>query len=405
MTMPFFRLAVRNVFRNRRRTLLTVLLSGTSLAALIFTIAFMRSMLVEMISISTDMFSGDAQIHAPGFLATQDVDLEIQNYPLLSEKLEAAEGIKAWAPRVYSGGMASSSSNVSGVVIWGIDKSREPAVSMIDDSVTSGAFLTGKKQEVMVGKGLAKELSLGLGDRLVLTAAGAHQSDLGQALFRVSAITDFNNREMDDHFVFINDSSARSLINVKGVHEIAIQLDNADRFNKSDDELKISLNTSNWVTQGWRELMPQLASIQDMSAFSLGFVALILAVLVVFSISNSLFMSIAERHFEFGVTLAVGTRPEKLFIQILLEGVVLGVVGALVGCLLSISIIYLSNLTGIQYSEVEFAGSTLSRPIYPTAILTDYVYCSFGLIFVSVIACIPPAFQTAKLNPVRAMHR
>ena len=182
------RLAKRSIFRNTRRTLLTIFLISCSLAAILFTDSFVRGMVGSMIKISTQTFLGEGQIHQQGFRATNDIDIFIKNDELLYKQLNTIKEITAYAPRVLSGAMVSSSENVSSAIVYGVDAIKEAQVSKLKLAMVDGIFLSGKEGEIILGNRLADLLEVTLGDRLVVTVSEANGGDLSQALFRVFRI-------------------------------------------------------------------------------------------------------------------------------------------------------------------------------------------------------------------------
>ena len=399
------RLANRSIFRNIRRTLLTVLLISCSLVAILFTDAFVRGMVSTMVKISTQTFLGEAQVHQQGFRATNDIDLYIEDTHTLFSKIAETEAIQAYAPRVISGAMTSSSDNVSAAIIYGVDSDKEAQVSKLKQAMVDGQYLSGKESEILLGQRLAELLEVSLGDRLVVTVSQAHGGDLSQALFRVSGIFSFNERNMDNGMAFINLSQAQELLNINGVHEIALRLQN---LNQADDKTLLfwqALNNEKLETLAWQDLVPQLSSMLAMTEYSTLIVSTILYVLVCLGLINTMFMSIFERQTEFGILLAIGTRPKQLFIQILLEGFFIGLLSIVLGLRLAFIVCFWGSITGIDYTDLEMTGLTLNEPIYLILDTMSFIKMAFATLLVTILACIYPAVHAAKLQPSFAMRK
>lgn len=399
------RLANRSIFRNTRRTLLTVLLISCSLVAILFTDAFVRGMVSTMVKISTQTFLGEAQVHQQGFRATNDIDLYIEDTHTLFSKIAETEAIQAYAPRVISGAMTSSSDNVAAAIIYGVDSDKEAQVSKLKQAMVDGQYLSGKESEILLGQRLAELLEVSLGDRLVVTVSQAHGGDLSQALFRVSGIFSFNERNMDNGMAFINLSQAQELLNINGVHEIALRLQN---LNQADDKTLLfwqALNNEKLETLAWQDLVPQLSSMLAMTEYSTLIVSTILYVLVCLGLINTMFMSIFERQTEFGILLAIGTRPKQLFIQILLEGFFIGLLSIVLGLILAFIVCYWGSITGIDYTDLEMTGLTLNEPIYLILDTMSFIKMAFATLLVTILACIYPAVHAAKLQPSFAMRK
>ncbi|WP_250655115.1 ABC transporter permease [Alkalimarinus coralli] len=408
------RLAKRNIFRNTRRTLLTVLLIACGLAALLFTDAFIRGMAASMIKISTETFLGDAQIHQREFREANDIDVYIQNIPSLYLQLDNMPPIKAYAPRTITGGMISSSENVSAAVIYGIDAAKEAQVSKLKQAIIKGQYLSGTSDdhknsstshEILIGDDLADLLEVDLGDRIVVTLSQAHGGELSQELFRLSGIFHFNDRHMDKGMAFINLAQGQSMLAINGIHEVAIRLQDVSLADDESLALWETLNNKDLETLSWRELVPQLSSMLDMSSYSTLIVSIIMFILVALGLINSMFMSIYERHNEFGILLAIGTRPQQLFWQILLEGLLIGLLSLIVGLISGALLSYWKSVSGIDYSGTEMSGISLNEPIYLIINYLAFAKISLSILAITVLSCIYPALHAARLQPSFAMRK
>jgi len=399
------RLAKRSIFRNTRRTLLTILLISCSLAAILFTDAFVRGMVDTMVKISTQTFLGEGQIHHKGFREANDIDLYISDTPSLYLQLDEINEIKAYAPRVLSGAMTSSSENVASAIIYGVDADKEAKVSKLKLAITQGEYLSGVDGEIILGEQLADLLEISLGDRVVVTVSEAHGGDLSQALFRVSGLFSFNERTMDIGMAFINLSQGQTLLGINGVHEIALRLQALNQAEDKSLDFWQSLNTKQIETLSWQELVPQLSSMLAMTEYSTLIVSLIMYVLVCLGLINTMFMSIFERQTEFGILLAIGTRSKQLFNQIMLEGLFIGLLSVAVGLFIAFVFCYWGSIVGIDYSELEMSGLTLNEPIYLVLDISSFALMGIATLVVTLISCIYPALHAARLQPSFAMRK
>jgi ABC-type lipoprotein release transport system permease subunit len=399
------RLAKRSIFRNTRRTLLTVLLISCSLAAILFTDAFVRGMVETMVKINTQTFLGEGQIHRVGFREANDVDLVIDDTSTLYKQLNTIEEIQAFTPRVLTGAMTSSSENVASAIVYGVDAIKEEQVSKLKLAMAGGNYLSGADGEIVIGKQLADLLEISLGDRLVVTVSEANGGDLSQALFRVSGLFSFNDRNMDIGLAFINLSQAQKLLNITGVHEIALRLQNLDQSDDKSLGFWKLLNNDTIETLTWQELIPQLSSMLAMTKYSTLIVSIIMYVLVCLGLVNTMFMSIFERQTEFGILLAIGTRPKQLFYQIMLEGFLIGILSVTAGLFMAFVFCYWGSVVGIDYSELEMSGMTLNDPIYLILDVSSFATMAIATLAVTLIASLYPAFHAARLQPSFAMRK
>jgi len=401
------KLAWRNLFRNTRRTLLSGLAIGAGLAALIFMDAFSLGMVENMIRTATATFPGQAQIHREGFRKTLSTDEPIVGAQEIQKNLDTWPSVKAYAPRTLSYAMISSPSDVSSAMLYGVEPVREKSVSRLFQALRQGSYESlNEPDRILIGDRLAKYLNVGLGDRLVITVAQAGTGELSQEMFRVGGIFSFGMREMDSGMAFINLIKSQQLLQLgSGVHEIAVDFKNmSDAANPRLPFWKAFSKRGNEAV-GWGTLFPELKSLAGLIDFSLLLMALILFGIVSFGIMNTLFMSLYERMFEFGVLRAVGTRPVTLALIIVFEAASLALISIAIGMLLGWAVTSLFMTLGIDYRGLEFSGVTIKDMIYP--VMRGYQYTAYPawLFAFTTLVGLYPAIYAARLKPARAMKR
>lgn len=401
------RLAWRNLFRNTRRTVLSGLAIGAGLAALIFMDAFMLGMMDNMIRTATATFPGQAQIHRQGFRKTMAVEAVIAGSQAVQDRLASWPAVKAFAPRALSYAMVSSPSDVGSAMLYGVAPEREKKVSRLAQAVRQGSYSSlAEPNQVLIGEAMAKLLNVGLGDRLVITVAQAKTGDLSQEMFRVGGIFAFGVREMDSGLVFVNLAAAQRMLQLgQGVHEIAVDFTQLRMASDPGLPFWQAFSQNDNEAVGWGELFPELKSLTGLIDFSLLLTALILFGIVSFGIMNTLFMSLYERMFEFGVLRAVGTRPATMALMIVLEAASLALISIAIGIALGWGLTTLFTAIGIDYRGLEFSGVTIKDMIYPVMKGSQYVVYPLWLFVFTTLVGLYPAIYAARLKPARAMKR
>lgn len=403
-----WKLASRNILRNKRRTFLTVMLLSFTLAALIFTDGFMSSMFDVMIKSSTRLYPGDGQIHQVDYLIERDGEKVIQNVDAHLTKLKNADDIASYTLRAMDFGMVSSTANNLAVQVVGIDAQLEASVSKLALGLQQGEFLQngGNKNQILIGDDLAELLEVSLGDRLVVSVNNYGTDEIDQRLFRVSGIFSMNSNFLDEGMVFIQLPMMQEMLGIGGaVHEIAFNFYDESKSGMTDLPLWSELSLDDTKAEGWKTLMPELASILEMSQYSLIIIAAILFGVAVLGVINAMFMSIYERTYEFGVVLAIGTRRSSVFALILAEGIVLGLMSLVVGSLLGALINIWVGSVGIDYSAMEIAGTSLAEVIRPANHINQFTVLPFSVFVMTFIACLYPAIHAARIVPARALHK
>lgn len=402
----YLKLAWRNNLRNKRRTGLAALAVGLGLAALIFTDAISIGMLSGLIDTATGTFMGQAQVHRRGFLDTMNADLQVGGGPALLKRLSGEPLVKSFAPRAISFAMIASPSNSASVMLYGIDPAAERGVSRLEKAVEKGDFLAGEDEAIVIGAGLASTLEVETGDKLVLTAAAAGGGELAQAMFRVGGIIKSGSRAMDSNLAFIRLKKAQELLNLGGnFHEIALAFKDIGSAEDPAISFWKDYGSGENEAKGWPELVPELSAARGLSAFGIFITAVILSGIVALGITNTLFMSLYERMFEFGVLRAVGTRPGRLALMIISEAAVLALLSAAAGMAIGWLACYLTGIHGLDYTGVDYAGVTILEPIRPEFRALQYWLYPAALFVFTLIVSLYPAVYAARMNPVKAMRK
>lgn len=405
--MLFVKLAWRNLFRNKRRTLISSLAIGMGLATLILGDAVMIGLVKVMVKMATSSFLGEAQINAAGFRQTQDVQKTIIDPQGILHELSNDGLVDKYSPRVLSLAMISSPANVSGVSLIGIDPAREKHLTKIDEAMVRGDYFAGDdNREIVLGVKLAEILEVELGDRIVLTVSQARSGDLSQEMLRISGIYDMQDRTMNSGLAFIRLSRAQKMLGLgDNIHQIAIQF--------KDSRTSENLHLPFWKKYSshgnealsWMQLMPQIKSMIDLSQFTTAIIAVILIGVVAFVILNTLFMSIFERMFEFGVLRALGTRAYGITKLILFEAGSLAVISIIVGALLGLASTLILAAVGINYAGAEFYGLTFNESIRPEFQIKQYITYPIWVFLFTLVIGIYPAVHAARIQPATAMRK
>ena len=407
MWLILIKLAWRNIFRNKRRTLIASIAIGIGLAALIFMDALMIGMLENMVRTATASFLGDAQIHRAGFRDAQEVSLTIQALDEVTTGLAQEEIVEHFTQRVLASGMVTSPANVSAIVLVGVHPPTEKFLSQIDDAITEGVYFEGESsRDIVIGAKLAELLEIGLGDRVVVTVAQAESGDLSQEMFRISGIYQFAGEEMNSGMAFVRIEKAREMLAIgNAAHEIAIKFTSLAYAQDLTLPFWETYSEHGNEALSWTELMSQLKAILEMTQYSKYIIAGIVFILVVFGIINTLFMSLYERMFEFGVLRAVGTRPFGMARVILFEAGALAIVSIGFGAILGFILTAVFARVGIDFTGIEMTEVTMQEVIRPIMTVQQFVVYPVWFFIFTIIAGLYPARYAAKMSPAAAMRR
>jgi ABC-type lipoprotein release transport system permease subunit len=403
------KLAWRNMFRNKRRTFLTAIAIGVGLASMIFFDAYMIGTLNNVVHSAIASFPGQVQIHRKDFTKTYDVEKIIMDGRKVMDTLQTEKTVDVFAPRTMSYAMITSASDVASAMLYGIQLEKEEKLSQLKQAITSGDFWSLNDKEtnrVLIGQKLAESLNIGIGDRVVVTVAQANTGELSQEMFRIGGIFSVGISEMDAGAIFVELKKSQDLLYIgDNIHELALNF--KDIKLASDDKLgfwdKYSKNDNEALS--WEKIFPDIQAMVEMTYFSMYIIGLILFGIVAIGIMNTLFMSLYERMFEFGVLRAIGTRPFNMFMLVIFEAGFLAIISIVIGIILGFAVSYIFSITGIDYRGLEFVGVTIQEMIYPVLKYEQYIVYPVWLFVFTVIIAIYPAVFAAKITPSKAMKR
>jgi len=399
-------MAWRNVWRNRRRTLVTV--AATTLA---FTVMILYSSLVEgylrsMERNILDLELGDVQIHAPDYGNDPSLYSSIPDAEDLLRRFDE-RGYPA-AVRLLGFGLGAAGEASSGVNLYGIDVTRDREVSRIDERVQEGAWLDPTRPgEVVVGHQLARTLEVKPGDEIVLVSQAADGS-MANDLFVVRGILQVVSEAADRSGIFMTQRAFRRFFAFPtGAHEIILRRPPALALDAFAADVR-ALAPGERV-QTWRELSPTLASMLDSARGVMMIVFLIVYVAIGILILNAMLMAVFERIREFGVLKAIGYAPGQVLAMIFGECAVQTALAVVVGAALSAPALWYLTTSGIDMGRLggmAVMGVVLD-PVW-RGIVEPRIFVGplFMLLFIVALAAVYPAVKAAWISPIRAIqHR
>jgi putative ABC transport system permease protein len=412
--LKVLRIAARNLSRYRRRTLLTLALIVIGMVAVLLFIAIAGSFKSLMVGQITDSILGHLQVHRKGYVASIDsLPLNLNMKPGMVDKVEETlkhnPAIEAWSQRVKFGGMYSNFTETTSIRVSGIDPQRETATV----PQLPGRLVEGRKDGELVGKGeilvpalLAKGMKTKVGDTVVLVATNRDGSVNGKTFVVRGILDSISGPGGRDGYIHIDD--ARELLRMQEaeVSEIAIRLKDFSRLDRVTGELKQAL--TGLVNQEgkpvldvhtWADLSP-FASLARMIDLMTLFIKIVLVSIVLVSVMNVMIMAVFERIREIGTIAAIGTPPSRILSLFLAEGLMLGILGTIVGSILSLAAIFAINL----WSPTFAFGQQQNLVMAPTIAAGDVLTIAVLVVIVAVVASLQPAWKASRLDPILALR-
>ena len=399
-------IAWKNIWRNKTRSMVVIVATILGLIGGIFSSAFMIGMVEQRIEAAISKEISHIQIHVPAFVENPEIQDEINDPVRLAEELKNIQGIKDISLRTKIPGMISSANTSSGVMILGIDPASEEKITniykTIDDS--SGTYFGEvRKNQVVISKKLAEKLKVRFHSKIVLRFQDS-TGNIIESAFKIVGLFKTYNSGFDESVVFIKSSDLGDILGMSPpCHEIAVILKDGKELDRITAELQAKYR--NLKVQSWKEIQPELGLMSDvMDIEMLIFVGIILLALA-FGIINTMLMAVLERTKELGMLMSIGMNRIRVFKMILLETVLLTLTGGILGMVVSVILIMISNAKGIDLSIVGRGMEALGYEavVYPT-ISADYFILLTGMILLTgILSALYPAKKALKINPAEAI--
>jgi len=401
-----FKIAWRNIWRNRTRSLVVIASVAVGLFAGMFMIAFFQGAVKQEIDSTVETQLSHLQFHNPAFIDDKDANYTIYNGHAIIDILKKDINIKAVSGRVITTGMISSSSTASGVEIHGIVPDDEKAVSSISEDIVEGTYFTGvKKNEIVIGKKLAEKLGVKLHNKIVLTFQ-SKSGDLTAGSFRIGGIFRSRNSTFDEITVFAQFADLAALLGTGNeVHEIAVMLKDGQKVEQVTKMYKKAYPLL--LVQTWKELSPQIALLTGVMDQVMYIIIGIILLALMFGIINTMLMAVLERQREFGMLMAIGMNKPRVFFMIMLESVMLTCAGIPAGMLLAIGTVGYLSKQGIDLSSISKALSQFgfSNIIYPDLQHSVFLPIILMTAFTAILSAIYPAIKALRFKPAEAIHK
>ncbi len=407
--MLLSRLAYRSLWRNRRRTLLTMTAIGFATALVVLTLSVYEGIFQDLIEGAT-AYQGQIRVTAPGYFENPSLDLTVPQDSNRQVILES-RGIRGAAGRVRGYALLSygegDSSHTQPTELLGIHPVEERGVSAFENRVIMGKFLSGPgTKEIVLGKGLARSLEAVVGGEIVVMGQDVYGS-VAADILRVAGIVDTGDPLRDVSLALVGRETLQNILVLEGnVHEYAVSIGNPSRAAESAAEVRRRLPRLD--VRPWNVFLPQLNDILQISSISRFIFALIFYFAVILVTVNTLYMSLLERMREFAVMAAVGLRPIRLSLMILLEGLFMsgmaGIAGGAAGVLASVCLqqhpVDLSSLM----PSISYAESTIQPRLRGYVTADTVLVPVLMIVMLGSIVSLFPAWRLHRLRPVNILR-
>lgn len=403
--IQLFRMAFRDLGRNRRRTFFSILALAMGLALLILMASFIKGEMDNAMDTTIQLQSGHLQIRAQNYderkTSLKWADL-IENPAQVAEQVSKLEPVVAASPRLFASGIVASRKQSAGVQIVGIEPdsvTNEP----YRKGLVSGEFLTPDDREgILIGRPLAEKMGVGVGDQINLIA-NTSNGDVSEQLFTIRGIYSTETRVFDSAIVFLPLQKAQAITRTENhASTIFVLLKDKDQT----DAVVNALQTSNYKILTWTKMNEIIIQTENLSnSYMFLFYIIVLAVTATVVI-NTLIMAVFERTREIGILSAIGMKSRRIMAMFLAESSILAVGGILLGLILGLLAVAYLERNGIYVGNMAVGGGgfLIRDTVYAKFNLDGTIQVSLMAFVVTLLAGLYPAALAARMEPVEALR-
>ncbi len=405
-----FKMAWRNIWRNPRRTFLTIAAIAFASTILVFMLSFQLGCYETMINTSVKISTGHLQIQAKGYLKDKKMRLVIKEPDQVAKFLDTVKGIDQYTFRTNGFSLVSSDKRTYGIVLTGIDPINEAQVSSIKSFVRKGSYL--KENDIyaaLIGEHLSNNLKVDINDELTVLGQGRDGS-IAAAVLTIKGIFNSGIDEFDRNVIMMGLKGFQEIFSMgTSVHEAVITTNSLKDVSTVKQEIQNNFFKANKIeylaVPDWMEIMPGLLQGIQMDLFSGIIMYIILVIVVAFSIFNTFLMAILERTREFGVMMAIGTSPSRITKLVMFESICMTIVGIILGIIIGSLVTLYFQKHGIFIAGTEDILKQYGIPdrLYPRLSLISASAGPLVVFLITFVSSVFPALKIRKLKPIEAM--
>ncbi len=404
----YLRIAWRNIWRHRRRTIIIMLAMGLSLSMMMWYDGLMEGFNQAIYGNAIRVLGGNIQIHAAGYRAKVDSNPLLpltDDSAAVNTALSEPEVIAA-TRRIVTGGMVTNREGAFSLKIIGIEPEAEQPVSLIAQHVADGRWLTANDQDsILIGRGLADVMDVKIGDRITLVGSDIHKQNR-QRTMNIIGIYDIGLPTNEKGTVYISLGEAQALYGLSGKStEIQVTLKQLGK--EANVIAAISPALPGYEVESWEKNYPELSTAVNRKDSVMNIFSIIIIMIAGIGILNLLLMAVYERTREIGLLGAMGLKPRQIATLFILEGTMIGVVGAGLGVVLGLIINGTLSQVGMDfasYASMTEYMALISGRVYPTLGLDRALGRVITVIVISTLAAWIPAREASHREPAQALH-
>jgi ABC-type lipoprotein release transport system permease subunit len=404
MMIQTFKMAWRDLGRNRRRSFFSALALGIGLALLLLIASVLNGEMRGAMDTSINLQSGHLQVQAKTYnFDTLSLDWQdlVENPNQIAQQIAALELVKAATPRLFASGIVASGEQSAGVRIFGVDTTSD-ANAPYRDGVVAGSYISNDDRDgVLMGQELANKMGLKAGDTfnlLVNTANG----DVDEQRFTIRGIYTTRTPPFDETTLILPMAKAQA---ISGAGDRASTIFVLLKDRDQTDAVVNALQSSQYQVKTWRQLNDVLVQTEELSRSYMILIYLIVLAITATVIVNTLIMAVFERTREIGILTAIGMKSRRVMAMFFTESALLAIGGIIIGLILGGILVWYFTNYGFYIGNMGLDESVMiGERIYAHLTMNDAITLSLLAFVVTLLAALYPALLAARMEPVVALR-
>jgi len=405
--MWLVKLSWKNIWRNSSRSIIIIAAIFFAVILSVVTSSLQEGVFNNLIKNIVSSYTGYVQVHKKGYWDERVLDNSFKASDRLVQKILQLKNITAVTPRLESFALISSGNVTKGGLVVGVDPIKENAVTLLEQKLVQGSYLSGTDRSVLIAQGLAYRLKLTVNDTVVLIGQGYHGT-MAAGKYPIKGIVRFGSPDLNEQALFMPISTAMEFYTADGmVTTYILSLQHINQLQLTASSVQSSLG-ANYETMTWEQIMPEVKQHIQTDTNSMIYIQGILYLLICFGIFGTLIMVVIERKYEMGMLIAIGMKKKLLALLLILESMFTVVTGCVLGILVSVPIVYYLNKhplrmggeTAKVYEKFGFEA------IFPTSTnASNFIIQGLIVMAMGLILSLYPVYKIIRMDPLTAMKR
>ena len=403
------KLAWRNIWRNKRRTLITV---ASILFAVLFSIfmnSFQKGASVRTLAHILNYYYLYAQIHQKGYWEEKSINDVLELTDELWQLPNQIDGLEQIIPRLETFALLSSGEHTSGMMIVGTNPDAENQLTKLKSRLIEGTYFNQTDKTLLIAEGVKDLLKVSLGDTLIILTQGYHGVNAA-GKYPIKGIVHFASPDLNKRMIYLPLEETQDLLGAPSMAtSLALRLNDRDDLEDVIQQLETQLDTEKYEIMDWQSMLPDLVEAQKTDAAGNYIFLLVLYLIISFGIFGTILMMVKEREHEFGILLSIGMSRAFLAFSTWVEILLMALIGVVFGMLAALPLVHYFKVNPIDFSEYGEMAESYEKwgfvPIFPTVMDASLFYSQ--AIIMAIITSLLALFaiwKIFKLKPVEAMR-